>query len=204
MTKLKVEHNSEKDKSQFIINMRSDIKEVTDNNEKEIDSEDERGYGKCIVKKLTEEENISDAKKSRLKQWTESMAAFCVGTDKSYDDKLLYISAGVAVLSIGYLPNFRLLGVTEECIQMYIWGIIIVAMCVLVNLITFPISKIIARHYILVNNEIIAGNYKQSNKADIDKQEKILYRLSMYTNWICYLFIVAGVVCLCIPIFYNI
>lgn len=136
----------------------------------------------------------------RIDKWFDSLTEASLNYDREFDSKITYIGAGAIALSIAFATDADL---SYLCQRYFIAGEIGMTAGVVLNLISFPLSKILARHYYNIVSDYRKNGCKGDLKPNIDIQEKRMYRSILYYNLFCLLFFVAGVVCTCIYVFNN-
>lgn len=137
----------------------------------------------------------------RVDKWFDSLSDACLDYDKEFDSKITYIGAGVIALSIAFATKGG--NTPAECRCLFIVGEILAVTAVILNLLSFPISKIFARYYQNVVSRYIDMDYEGELNPDIDTQEKKMYRTILYYNILCLALLIAGIICICVFVFNN-
>lgn len=137
----------------------------------------------------------------RVDKWFDSLSDACLDYDKEFDSKITYIGAGVIALSIAFATKGD--STPCECRSLFIAGEILAVTAVILNLLSFPISKIFARYYQNIVSRYIDTGYEGELKPDIDTQEKKMYRTILYYNILCLALLIAGIICICVFVFNN-
>lgn len=142
-----------------------------------------------------------DDEQQRVNEWFDSLTNANRDYDKGFDSKITYIGAGVIALSIAFATHGD--NAPSEGKSLFITGEIMAIFAVILNLLSFPLSKIYARHYQDIVSEYIKTGYEGELIPDIDTQEKNLYKVILYYNLFCFVLLVLGIICICIYVFNN-